>query len=113
VEVGPDEVAILPYSSGTTGLPKGVVLTHRGLMASLCQTLAVTEVGEGDVVVAVLPLFHSYGMQVSMNLALHAGATVVLMPRFDSESGSPPKLLISRFLASRSDRALGGESGRS
>jgi acyl-CoA synthetase (AMP-forming)/AMP-acid ligase II/NAD(P)-dependent dehydrogenase (short-subunit alcohol dehydrogenase family) len=85
-EVGPDDVALLPYSSGTTGLPKGVVLTHRNLVASLCQTRAVQEVGEGDVVVAVLPLFHIYGMQVSMNLALHAGATVVVMPRFELET---------------------------
>jgi acyl-CoA synthetase (AMP-forming)/AMP-acid ligase II len=86
VEFGPDDVALLPYSSGTTGLPKGVVLTHRNLVASLCQTLAAQEVGEGDVVVAVLPMFHVYGMQVSMNLALHAGATVVVMPRFDLEA---------------------------
>jgi acyl-CoA synthetase (AMP-forming)/AMP-acid ligase II/NAD(P)-dependent dehydrogenase (short-subunit alcohol dehydrogenase family) len=86
VAVGPDEAAILPYSSGTTGLPKGVVLTHRNLVASLCQTLAAEEVGEGDVVVAVLPMFHLFGMQVSMNLALHAGATVVVMPRFDLET---------------------------
>jgi acyl-CoA synthetase (AMP-forming)/AMP-acid ligase II len=86
VEVGPDDVAILPYSSGTTGLPKGAVLTHRSLVASLCQTLAAEEVGEGDVVVAVLPMFHIFGMQVSMNLALHAGATVVVMPRFELET---------------------------
>ena len=86
VEVGPDDVAVILHSSGTTGLPKGVVLTHRGLVASLCQTLAVQKVGEGDVVVAVLPMFHLYGMQVSMNLALHAGATVVVLPRFELET---------------------------
>jgi acyl-CoA synthetase (AMP-forming)/AMP-acid ligase II len=85
-DVGPDDVGVLLYSSGTTGLPKGVVLTHRSLVASLCQTLAAQEVGERDVVIGVLPMFHLYGMQGSLNLPLHAGATVVLMPRFDLET---------------------------
>jgi acyl-CoA synthetase (AMP-forming)/AMP-acid ligase II len=86
VEVRPDDIAVLPYSSGTTGLPKGVVLTHRGLVANLCGTRPVHEVTADDVIVAVLPLFHIYGMQVTMNLGLAAGATVVTMPRFDLES---------------------------
>ncbi|MDP8932224.1 MAG: AMP-binding protein [Actinomycetota bacterium] len=81
--LGPDDVALLPYSSGTTGLPKGVVLTHRQLVASLCQTGAVQQVRCDDVVIAVLPLFHIYGMQVTLNLALREGATVVTMPHFD------------------------------
>jgi len=85
VDVTPDDVAVLPYSSGTTGLPKGVVLTHRSLVANLCGTRAVHRVGPDDVVVAVLPLFHIYGMQVTMNLGLAAGATIVTMPRFDLE----------------------------
>jgi acyl-coenzyme A synthetase/AMP-(fatty) acid ligase/pimeloyl-ACP methyl ester carboxylesterase len=86
VEVGPDDVALLPYSSGTTGLPKGVVLTHRNLVASLCQTRTVHRVRDDDVVIAVLPLFHIYGMQVTLNLGLSAGATVVVMPRFELET---------------------------
>jgi acyl-CoA synthetase (AMP-forming)/AMP-acid ligase II len=85
VDVGPDDVALLPYSSGTTGLPKGVVLTHRNVVASLCQMRAVHRVRGDDVVIAVLPLFHIYGMQVSLNLALSEGATVVVMPRFELE----------------------------
>jgi acyl-CoA synthetase (AMP-forming)/AMP-acid ligase II len=86
VEVSPDDVAVLPYSSGTTGLPKGVVLTHRALVASVCGTRPAHRVGPDDVVVAVLPFFHIYGMQVTMNLALAAGATVVTIPRFELES---------------------------
>jgi benzoate-CoA ligase family protein len=85
MEVGPDDVALLPYSSGTTGLPKGVVLTHRNLVASLCQTAAVHRTGPNDVVIAALPLFHIFGLQVSLNLALSQGATVVVMHRFDLE----------------------------
>ena len=83
VAVHPDDPALLPFSSGTTGLPKGVILTHRNLVASLCATAPVHRVRADDTVVAILPLFHIYGMQIAMNLALHAGATVVTLPRFD------------------------------
>ena len=82
---GPDDVAFLPFSSGTTGRPKGVMLTHRGLVASLCQTRAVHRVSDDEVVMAVLPLFHIAGLQVALNLGLSQGATVVTMPRFDLE----------------------------
>jgi acyl-CoA synthetase (AMP-forming)/AMP-acid ligase II len=85
-EIDADDVALLLYSSGTTGLPKAVVLSHRNLVASLCQTRLVHLARPGDVVIAVLPLFHIYGMQVSLNLALHEGTTVVTMPRFDLET---------------------------
>jgi acyl-CoA synthetase (AMP-forming)/AMP-acid ligase II len=78
-----DDLAVLPYSSGTTGLPKGVMLTHRNLVANLIQTRATQEVEEDDVLIGVLPFFHIYGMQVIMNLGLREGATVVTMPRFD------------------------------
>jgi acyl-CoA synthetase (AMP-forming)/AMP-acid ligase II len=77
------DLALIPYSSGTTGLPKGVVLCHRSMVVSLCQNATAHRVAEDDVVVAVLPLFHIYGMQMTLNLALRAGATVVTMPRFD------------------------------
>ena len=85
IDLGPDDLACLPYSSGTTGLPKGVMLSHRNLVASLCQTRAVHRAGGSDVVVAALPLFHIFGLQVTLNLALREGATVVTMPRFDVE----------------------------
>jgi acyl-CoA synthetase (AMP-forming)/AMP-acid ligase II/NAD(P)-dependent dehydrogenase (short-subunit alcohol dehydrogenase family) len=83
VDVGPDDVAFLPSSSGTTGLPKSVVLTHRNLVANLCQMRAVDRRGRDDVVIAALPLFHIYGLQVTLNLSLSQGATVVILPRFE------------------------------
>ncbi len=78
-----EDVVVLPYSSGTTGFPKGVMLTHRNLVANLLQTEAPILVGEDEVVFAVLPFFHIYGMTVLMNFALSRGATVVTVPRFD------------------------------
>lgn len=78
-----DHVVAIPYSSGTTGLPKGVELTHRNLVADLSQREAMSTTGEEDVVVAVLPFFHIAGMQVLMNAAIHRGARVVTLPRFD------------------------------
>jgi acyl-CoA synthetase (AMP-forming)/AMP-acid ligase II len=81
--VSPADVAYLPCSSGTTGLPKSVLLTHRNLVASLCQTRLAHRVTEDDVVIAAVPVFHIYGMQVTLNLGLLEGATVVLMPRFE------------------------------
>ena len=77
------EVAVLPYSSGTTGLPKGVMLTHRNLVANLCQVQAAFPIAETDTLIGVLPFFHIYGMTVIMNQGLRAGATIVTMPRFD------------------------------
>ena len=77
------DAAFLLSSSGTTGLPKIVVLTHRNLVASLCQTRLVHKVTADDVVLAALPLFHIFGLQISLNLALLEGATVVILPRFD------------------------------
>ena len=86
VELDPDEdIAVLPYSSGTTGLPKGVMLSHRNLVANVMQVQPGVNMDDDEVVIAVLPFFHIYGMQVLMNSVLRHGATLVTMPRFDLE----------------------------
>ncbi|MBN9796733.1 MULTISPECIES: AMP-binding protein [Pseudonocardia] len=79
------DTAVLPYSSGTTGLAKGVVLTHRNLVANLLQIQAMGDVTSETKIMAFLPFFHIYGMTVMMNQGLHARATVVTMPKFDLE----------------------------
>ena len=84
--VSASDLALLPTSSGTTGLPKSVELTHRNLVANLCQTRLAHRVTEDDVVIVALPLFHLYGLQVTLNLALLAGATVVILPRFELDA---------------------------
>jgi len=81
--VGSTDIAVLPYSSGTTGRAKGVILTHRNLVANLVQFGSLTGVHSGSVILAVLPFFHIYGMTVMMNNGIYKRATVVTMPRFD------------------------------
>jgi len=76
------ELAVLPYSSGTTGRAKGVMLTHRCLVANLAQFVPMWPYGAEDVVCAVVPMFHIYGMNVIMNAALASGSTIVTLPRF-------------------------------
>jgi acyl-CoA synthetase (AMP-forming)/AMP-acid ligase II len=79
------DIAAILYSSGTTGLSKGVMLSHRNLVANMVQSEAVLALSSDDVVIAVLPFFHVYGLSVIMNLGLLAGATLVTMPRFELE----------------------------
>jgi acyl-CoA synthetase (AMP-forming)/AMP-acid ligase II len=84
ISLSGDDVAALPYSSGTTGRAKGVVLTHRNLVANLLQVQAMgTHVTGDSKILAVLPFFHIYGMTCMMNQGIHARAAVVTMPRFD------------------------------
>ncbi|MFB9517861.1 4-coumarate--CoA ligase family protein [Streptomyces purpureus] len=82
--IDPDEdVAALPYSSGTTGVPKGVMLTHRSIATNLAQLYPAIPMRPGDRILAVLPFFHIYGLTALMNAPLKHGATVVVLPRFD------------------------------
>jgi acyl-CoA synthetase (AMP-forming)/AMP-acid ligase II len=84
VQIDPaTHLAVLPYSSGTTGLPKGVMLTHRNLVANVLQAEPFIPLTRDDVIPAVLPFFHIYGMTVLMNGAVYQRSTIVTMPRFD------------------------------
>ena len=79
----PNDIAAVPYSSGTTGLSKGVMLSHRNLIANMIQTDALLALSPDDVLMAALPLFHIYGLSVIMNFGLRAGATIITIPRFE------------------------------
>ncbi|WP_331743900.1 AMP-binding protein (plasmid) [Streptomyces sp. NBC_01136] len=78
-----DDLAALPYSSGTTGLSKGVMLTHRNLVAGVLQTQPLNLLGPDSRMLAVLPLFHIYGITGLMNGTLYRRGRIVTMPRFD------------------------------
>lgn len=80
-----EDVVALPFSSGTTGLPKGVMLTHYNLVANMCQLDGCGHSTADDTLIATLPLFHIYGMVVIMNLGLAKGASIVTLSRFDLE----------------------------
>jgi acyl-CoA synthetase (AMP-forming)/AMP-acid ligase II len=86
VEVDPrEDLVVLPYSSGTTGVCKGVMLTHRNLVANLTQIKGAGHDWGDETLICVLPLFHIYGMVAIMSHGLYCGATVVTLPRFDFE----------------------------
>ncbi|KAK1578337.1 hypothetical protein Q3G72_029459 [Acer saccharum] len=90
VDIRPDDVVALPYSSGTTGLPKGVMLTHQGLVTSVGQQVD----GENpnlyfhseDVILCVLPMFHVYALNSIMLCGLRVGATILIMQKFEINS---------------------------
>jgi long-chain acyl-CoA synthetase len=80
-----ESLAALPYSSGTTGLPKGVMLSHFNLVANVFQFIGprASELGANDVALCFLPLYHIYGLNVVLNPVLALGGTLLLMPRFN------------------------------
>eukprot|EP00250_Pteridium_aquilinum_P007233 c17001_g1_i1 orf=440-2203(-) len=86
VEIDPDDVVALPYSSGTTGLPKGVMLTHKGLVTSLAQQVDGENpnlyIKEEDVVLCVLPMFHIYSLSIVL-ASLRVGAGIAIMGKFE------------------------------
>ncbi|MEX2482397.1 MAG: AMP-binding protein [Gammaproteobacteria bacterium] len=78
------DIAVLPYSSGTTGLPKGVMLTHTNLVANICMVVeGPNPIEDGEVFACVPPMFHIYGIVTYLGTAMRRGCTVVCMPRFD------------------------------
>jgi long-chain acyl-CoA synthetase len=83
--VSPDDTAVILYTSGTTGNPKGVVLTHRNLIANAVGSRGVDDAAtrHGEVQLAILPLAHAYGL-VATNVAYLAGVTIIMHPRFDT-----------------------------
>jgi acyl-CoA synthetase (AMP-forming)/AMP-acid ligase II len=86
VKINPrEDLVVLPYSSGTTGLPKGVMLTHHNLVANIRQMEGLDYFTEDDTLICVLPLFHIYGLVVILNMGLYTGATIVTLPRFELE----------------------------
>ena len=86
VAIDPHDIVALPYSSGTTGLPKGVMLTHANLVANILQIDAAGHYVDGaDTTVAFLPFFHIYGLTVIVLMSLWAGVTIVVMPKFELE----------------------------
>lgn len=81
-----NDIAVLPYSSGTTGLPKGVMISHRNLVAHNMQIEAHRDascISQKDRMIAILPFFHIFGMTVNMNLGLSNGATLIIVPSFE------------------------------
>ncbi|HXY55371.1 MAG TPA: long-chain fatty acid--CoA ligase [Nitrospirota bacterium] len=82
--ISPDDTALLQYTGGTTGVPKGAALTHRNLVVNAVQSKAwLTLHNEGEVVIlGVIPFFHVYGMTIAMNLGILIGAKLILLPKF-------------------------------
>jgi long-chain acyl-CoA synthetase len=78
-----DDTAVILYTSGTTGKPKGAELTHDNLRRNVEASAKLFTLGVGDVIFGGLPLFHSFGQTCTMNAAICTGATVTLLPRFD------------------------------
>ena len=87
VQRTPDSLALLQYTGGTTGIPKGAMLTHRNILSNVVQLvswLPDLEYGK-ERFLCVLPFFHVFGMTVALNLAIYTGYAIIVMPRFDAD----------------------------
>ena len=94
IDAGPDDLAVLPYTSGTTGLPKGCMHTHASLMHNAVSTTIWGNSTPENVVLSVVPMFHITGMVSILHAAIYGSATLVVMPRWDRELAGH---LISRW----------------
>ena len=83
--VQPDDMAVLIYSGGTTGIAKGIMLSHYNLVANAHQIVAWGHITDEQGILAVLPLFHGFGMSVTMNAPVLAGGEIILIPRFKAK----------------------------
>ena len=86
VQTMPDETAVILYTSGTTGSPKGAELTHSNMVMNALATRDMIDFNKNDVALAVLPLFHSFGQTVIMTTSFVSGATIPLLPRFTPDA---------------------------
>lgn len=94
IAAGPDDLAVMPYTSGTTGQPKGCMHTHRSVMYNTVSGGIWLGTTPDAVSLTVLPLFHVTGMQGGMNSPLYTGSTIVLLPRWDRDAAAQ---LIARY----------------
>lgn len=86
VHINPaEDLVFIPYSSGTTGIAKGVMLTHRSVLANIVQADGALQFSPDDKPIAVLPFYHIYGLTIILSLGLYKGGTLVTVPRFDLE----------------------------
>ncbi|MEW1784699.1 long-chain fatty acid--CoA ligase [Arthrobacter sp. NPDC080086] len=83
---GPDDLCVMPYTSGTTGKPKGCMHTHRSVMCTALGVVNWLSGTQNSILLSVLPLFHVTGMQSGLNAPLFSGATVVVLPRWDRDA---------------------------
>ena len=84
VDRGGDDTAVILYTSGTTGTPKGAELTHSNLQSNVEVVVRMLSVGTGDVILGALPLFHAFGQTCGLNTAISSGACLALVPRFEA-----------------------------
>jgi fatty-acyl-CoA synthase len=82
-QAGPDDLAVIPYTSGTTGAPKGCIHTHASVMHTIVAPAELSRAPKDSVVLGALPMFHVTGLQYGVNLPVYLGATVVVMTRWD------------------------------